>query len=282
MTTGFINRGRCVHCLRVTDSITADHVFPSSWYPDTTPATVQRWTVPCCFECNRELGKLERDLLVRLVLCVNPKSEAASGLASKALRSLGIDASRLSEREKIHRCGFRDKIRSELMPQADLVGKPGRIPGLGPPEGSESQWSIPIPWAGLAIVAEKIVRGCEYKLKDRLVEPPYGMRIFVSPSDVVPEPYASASQVFEFGPGCNVRRLFAREDPNVVLYWISVWNTLNFNIKIDLEDELMLTDRRSSRVQGIPGVVNRGAMQISSYLRNQPQPNPSLDTKRHS
>jgi hypothetical protein len=283
MAKGFISNGRCVHCLRVTDSVTADHVFPSSWYPDTTPAPVQRWTVPCCSECNGELGKLERDLLVRLILCVNPKYEAASGLASKVLRSLGIDARGLSERERIHRRRFRDKIRSELMPQAELAGKPGRIPGLGPPEGSESQWSIPIPWAGLAIVAEKIVRGCEYKLMARLIEPPYGLRIFVSPSDFVPDPYASASQVFDFGPGCSVRRLFAKEDPNVVLYWISVWNTLHFNVKIDLEDDLMQADQRASRVQGMPGSLNRKGMQISAYLRNQAQPDRSLDeTNRHS
>ena len=203
MATPLGTNGRCVHCLRLTDSITADHVFPSSWYPDTTPATVQRWTVPCCLECNRELGKLERDLLIRLVLCVNPKSEAASGLASKALRSLGLDADGLSEREKAHRARLRDKIRSELMPQADVVGKPGKIPGLGPPEGEVVQWAIPIPWAGLAIVGEKIIRGCEYKLKGRFLEAPYGMRIFVSPSDFVPQPYAAASEVLDFGPGCT-------------------------------------------------------------------------------
>lgn len=163
MTRTPTNSGRCVHCLSQTDSLTADHVFPSSWYPDTTPPTVQRWTVPCCSVCNLELGRLEKDLLIRLVLCVNPKSEAASGLASRALRSLGIDVDHLSERERIHRARLRNKLRAELMPQADLVGKPGKIPGLGPPEGSESPWSLPIPWAGLAIVAEKIVRGCEYK-----------------------------------------------------------------------------------------------------------------------
>jgi hypothetical protein len=283
MATVLVSNGRCVHCLRLTDSITADHVFPSSWYPDTTPATVQRWTVPCCSECNRELGKLERDLLIRLVLCVNPKSESASGLASKALRSLGLDADGLSEREKAHRARLGDKIRSELMPKADVAGKPGKIPGLGPPEGEDVQWAIPIPWAGLAIIAEKIVRGCEYKLKGRFLEAPYGVRIFVSPSDFVPQPYAAASEVFDFGPGCNVRRVFAREDPNVVLYWISIWNTLRFNVKIDLEDDLMKADQRSSRVQGMAAEENRGAMQISASLRNQPQPShSSLETKRHS
>jgi len=282
MTRTSTSRGRCVHCLSQTDSITADHVFPRSWYPDTTPPTVQRWTVPCCSVCNFELGRLEKDLLIRLVLCVNPKSEAASGLASRAMRSLGIDADRLSERETSHRAKLRDKIRAELMPHADLIEKPGKIPGLGPPEGSESPWSLPIPWAGLAIVAEKIVRGCEYKLKDRFVESPYGMRIFVSPSDFVPEPYASCSQVFEFGPGCSVRRLFAKEDRNIVLYWISIWDTLNLNVKIDLEGDLMKHDQRSSRVEGLPDAMNRKAMQISTYLRSTSQPNPSVGTKRNS
>jgi len=136
-------------------------------------------------------------------LCINPKSEAASGLASKALRSLGLDADGLSEREKAHRAGLRAKIRSELMPQTDVAGKPGKIPGLGPPEGEELELAIPIPWAGLAIIAEKIVRGCEYKLKGRYLEAPYGIRIFVSPSDFVPQPCVAASELFDFGPGCK-------------------------------------------------------------------------------
>lgn len=114
------------------------------------------------------------------------------------------------------------------------------------------------------------------------MESPYGMRIFVSPSDFVPEPYASSSQVFEFGPGCSVRRLFAREDPNVVLYWISIWGTLNLNVKIDLEGDLMKDDQRSSRVEGLPDATNGKAMQISSYLRSTSQPNPSVETKRNS
>jgi hypothetical protein len=39
--------------------------------------------------------------------------------------------------------------------------------------------------------------------------------------------------------------------------------------KIDLESELTLADQRSSRVEGMPGVTDRKAMQISTYLRNQ-------------
>src|ERR1035441_7983823 len=95
--------GRCVHCLRLSQPVTYDHGLPASWYPDTTPVNVQRWTAPSCRKCNSELGSLERDLLIRVVLCIDPKKEAVSGLASKVLRSLGLDADGVSETEKAHR-----------------------------------------------------------------------------------------------------------------------------------------------------------------------------------
>lgn len=160
MSEAASTNGRCVHCLRLTESIEADHVFPNSWYPDTTPPTLQRWTAPSCPECNRKLGQLEKDLLVRLILCIDPKSDSASGLAGKVLRSLGLDTNQLPEKEKVPRDRLRARIRSELMPSADVAEKPeARIPGLGPYESA--QWAIPVPWASLSIIAEKIARGCE-------------------------------------------------------------------------------------------------------------------------
>jgi hypothetical protein len=270
MAPALVTSGRCVHCLRLTESITADHVFPNSWYPDTTPPTVQRWTAPSCPECNRVRGQLEKDLLIRLVLCINPKSEAASGLASKALRSLGLDVEDLSEREKAHRDKLKAKIRSELMPYADVAEKPGAIPGLGPHEDQSVQWAIPIPWAGLSIVSEKIVRGCEYKLKERFVENPYGIRTFINRSGGVPQPFASHVEFFDFGPGCNIRRVFATEDPQVVRYWISIWDCLHFDVRIDLEDELQTADMKVSIVEGIAPQEVRAALRIPQYLRNQP------------
>jgi hypothetical protein len=115
-----------------------------------------------------------------------------------------------------------------------------------------------------------LFRGCEYKLRNRLVEPPYGVRTFVCESDVVPEPYASCAEFFDFGPGCKVRRVFAADDPNVVLYWMSIWDSLYFRVEIDLEDELLKRDQRSSRVEGIDLGENRKAMRIPPYLRNLP------------
>jgi hypothetical protein len=269
MVGELVRSPRCVHCLRVTESLTADHVFPTSWYPDTTSPTVQRWTVPSCPECNHALGQLEKDLLIRLVLCIDPKSDAVSGLASKALRSLGVDAEGLSETERSYRDKLKTKIRSELMAYADVAEKPGAIPGLGSQDRQPTEWAIPIPWAGLSIIAEKIARGCEYKLRDRFVENPYGIRTFVNSSDFMPLPLALHARTVNFGPGCNVRQVVAVEDPGVVRYWISVWNSLHLHIRIDLEGLLQNADKKLATVDGFaPRDVPR-AMQIPSYLRAQ-------------
>ena len=269
-------RRRCVHCLRQSDAITEDHVPPRSWYPDTTPQNVQRWKVPACPKCNKYLGQLEKDLLVRLALCIDPHSDAASGIGTLALRSLGIGAGELPEQERAHREKLRARVRAEFIPHAESKELPGKIPGLGPPDDQPSEWAIGIPWAGLSIIAEKIARGCEYKLKNRFIAPPYGLRTYVEESDVVPEPLASAIRVFDFGPGCKIQRLFATEDHNVVLYWITLWRSLCLHVRIDLEVELLKVDQRSRRCEGIAPSESRRMMTISPYLRSV---NPEVDDR---
>ena len=259
--------GRCVHCLRLSESITADHGFPDSWYPDTTPPSVQRWTAPSCPKCNGELGRLERDMLIRVVLCIDPKKEAVSGLSSKVLRSLGFDTDGLSGTDKTHRERLRSKLRAELIPYADLARGPGAIPGLGPYENSP--WAVPIPWASLSIITEKIARVCEHKIKGRFVEGPYGVGTSVdSAGGIVPAPLAPFAKVFDFGPGFRVTRLSPIEDPLIVRYWISIWDTLHLRAHIDLEDELRRLGSEGSRVEGLTPEQNRPAMRISPYLRN--------------
>ena len=66
---------------------------------------------PSCPKCNRELGRLEQDLLVRLVLCTNPQSDASAGLAARAFRSMGLDVAVLPSGEKALREKLRQRIR---------------------------------------------------------------------------------------------------------------------------------------------------------------------------
>ena len=92
-TAGRIRRpksdGRCIHCREPLVKPTKDHVFPSSWYPDTTPSGLERWTVPSCARCNGESGRLEKDLLVFFACCIDPTKPATRGLYQRVRRTIG-------------------------------------------------------------------------------------------------------------------------------------------------------------------------------------------------
>jgi hypothetical protein len=96
-----------------------------------------------------------------------------------------------------------------------------------------------------------MVCGCEYKLQDRYIELPYGIRTCITNPDAVHPWFTSFGKLVDLGPGCKVMRVFVTEDPNRVLYRISVWGTLCFHVRIDLEDELRKADPTFSRPQGI-------------------------------
>ncbi len=83
--------GRCVHCLQFHDELTWDHVFPESWYPDTTPEDLEKWKIPACLPCNKDYGRIEEDLLIKLGLCIDPKNHRGAGIAFKAVRALRSD-----------------------------------------------------------------------------------------------------------------------------------------------------------------------------------------------
>src|ERR1700694_4986341 len=123
--------GRCVHCREFHADMTKDHVFPDSWYPESTPKTVQRWTVPSCGRCNRELGHVEKEVFVRLGLCVNPQKVAATGISKRVIRSLGIGAEDIDEDEKRIRAALKDEVLRGAKPFAEEV-RPHILPGIGP------------------------------------------------------------------------------------------------------------------------------------------------------
>jgi len=81
------------------------------------------------------------------------------------------------------------------------------------------------------------------------------------------KPEMDAFFVIDFGPGCQVMRIFVTEDPKRVRYRIAVWGTLCFHVWIDLEDELRKVEPTFSRVQGITLRDDHGKMLISPYLR---------------
>src|SRR5271168_4263898 len=144
---------RCVHCGKSSAELTKDHVFSDSWYPDSTPSTVQRWTVPSCRTCNGDLGLVEKEVFVRLGLCVNPTKVAATGISKRIIRSFGIDAEGIDEDEKKIRAALKDEVLRGTKPFT-AAALPHLLPGIGPhPEApAEDQLQIAIPADKLNLV----------------------------------------------------------------------------------------------------------------------------------
>jgi len=229
---------RCVHCGKpFVDmpkdpmSRSDDHVFPTSWFPDSTPETVQRWTVPSHLKCNNDLGTLESDLFIRLAFCTDRRKIEASGLSQKALAALGIGVSGLTPKEERHRLARKAKLLKQINPK----GWSGLnvLPGLGPHKGFPYQLhqSIEIPPASLLAVTEKIVRGCEYKMNgDRIIDPPYEVSVHFVEEQEVPDIIRTFAPLgpLTLGPGFWIQRAAVQDDPLSALYRISIWDTLKF------------------------------------------------------
>jgi hypothetical protein len=224
------NYGRCVHYRE--GATTKDHVFPDSWYPESTPKTVQRWTVPSRRRCNGDLGEAEKKVFVRLALCVNPLKLAATGLSKKAIRSMGIGAKDIDEVEKRKRGALRNEVLKDARPFSEEA-RPHVLPGLGPHPGAPTgqQIQINISANRLYQVAKKVVRGCEYWFAGgRIVEVPYEIEIFFADQANVPDIVRAFNNfsAHHFGPGFRVRRGAAREDPWSAIYEVAIWDTLTF------------------------------------------------------
>lgn len=223
--------GRCIHCREELTAVTKDHVFPSCWYPDSTPSQVQRWTAPSCQKCNEYFGELEKDLLVYLACCVDPAKTAAQGLYERVRRTLGIGVEELSDEERQHREARRRKLLNEAQPYSAEI-EPHILPGLGPhPEApANSQMQVRIKAESIHEVVRKFVRGCEYWLAGgRVVEAPYEINIFfpaATPEDVDRLMASFAFGPVHLGPGLRIRRGAAHDEPLSVIYELVIWDTL--------------------------------------------------------
>lgn len=230
---------RCIHCLAFLVKETRDHVFPKSWYPDTTPPHIQRWTVPSCEACNKKYGALEQKVSIVLGLSMITDFEKveASGISGKALRSLGIGvvSTKLSREEQIHRRKLHEKIMKELLPYpSDANFKP--FPGFGPDPNFplEDHRIMKIP-PELDNVCEKVLRGCEYILGGkRYIEEPYRLRVYFlyDEEDQVIQDVINLIQgrgtSTHLGPGFKVERVYGIGEAGKisVLYRVVIWDTL--------------------------------------------------------
>src|SRR5690242_20656231 len=104
----------CIYCGKA-PGVEAEHVFPRGWYPETTPPTVQRVTVPSCKACNERYKKLEESVGRDLVMAMDVWAPEAAGVYATISRAWRTDTAR-DERERKHREGHLRNILRDSAP----------------------------------------------------------------------------------------------------------------------------------------------------------------------
>lgn len=215
----------CVHCLRDPVERNWDHVFPESWYPDTTPPNLAKWQVPSCINCNKELG-IESEFLIHVALCLDPKDPASRSIVQKALRALNPESAKTPSDGRA-RAGLSRRITSKLL-QGHEIPTEGIFPSLGERWGRPRGTGIAltIPAESFRRITEKIVRGITYLECERYIEAPHTIEFFAldeegaRPLRALLEAHGTT---LAREPGVIVRRAVVPDDGVSALYEIEFW-----------------------------------------------------------
>lgn len=221
--------GRCVHCLKSVSAITADHLFPRSWYPDTTPGNLEKWTFPACSPCNNQYGKIEEELRLLLAACLDPNSEAAAGIWQKALRSIkpeyaknGLDA--LRRRIKANR--FLKRIRA-----ANPEWHANAMPEIYP-DRPKGNIALLVPAEEIHKFIEKLVRGTLYLTERRYIEKEQEISVALlrpEDSDPIVGLLEEFGETHEREPGIRIKKGVAEDAKANAVFVFEIWNQFRFH-----------------------------------------------------
>ena len=219
--------GLCVHCLGWSDQLTWDHVFPESWYPDTTPRDMEKWKVPTCQPCNADYGRLEERLLVRMALALSPDDARAAGIPERALRAIDPDAAK-NERDRARREALRHRILGEIIVHG-TIPTTGFLPNFGPQSGVDPTVLASIRLAKpteLKRLIFKFVKGMTYVLDRKYLEPKRSIKVhFVGDEAARPvmELLNRAGTTYYRGPGITAIRGVAPDGTRTALFAFDIW-----------------------------------------------------------
>jgi hypothetical protein len=124
-------RPLCIHCLAA-PAEEKDHVLPRSWYPDGTPPTIQRLTVPSCKPCGARLKKAEEQTALGLMCARGFDKDhiAALGVYDRVratwdVKAPGSGPALKYRRDRIY--SIMSRVRPVIASPAEMVGA-ARIP----------------------------------------------------------------------------------------------------------------------------------------------------------
>jgi hypothetical protein len=242
--------GVCVHCLRDAKTRNWDHVFPQGWYPQTTPLDLEKWKIPSCIECNREYGAMEDEFSILLSACVDPKRAEASGIWAKTLRALDPSKGK-NDKDSRARQRKKEKLLACIL-AGDEIPEEGIYPGLEERWGRArpDQRALVIPARCFERLAEKIVRGLAYLEEGVLIGPDYVVEHHpLTSKGVLPIEDVLAKYGVERhgGPGVQIVRAVAGEDPVASLSKITIWGEFVLYVSVSPHDAQQVTagDRSS-------------------------------------
>lgn len=221
--------GECVHCGRSFRALTWDHVFPKSWYPDTTPPNLEKWQIPACKQCNKEYGKLEEDLLIRIGLCLDPKDYQSLGIPEKVIRALNPRDAKNQRDRRLRELKGR-KIFREML-SADKFPREGLFPNFDRPDAGwdEPPVALRINADHIKRFTEKIVKGITYLEDGHIIREPYRVQTFVLQDKDAAQVVLmlhKLGKIYAREPGILVHRGVAHDDRKTAIYSVTIWGRL--------------------------------------------------------
>jgi hypothetical protein len=196
---------------------TSDHIFPKSWYPDSTPPNLEKWQMPSCEDCNRKYGKLEDDLLQRFSLCVDNRALESLGLGTRLVKALDPSRGRDSRDTEI-----RVRRAAKLLGQQHVpTGDKPIVQMSNAPSGV----AIPVKVRDLELLGEKIMRGMIYLHMGLTVGDEFDLfcNAFPRPHPTFDALLASKGALHQNGPGIRIRWIKPGATPLGCTFMIEVF-----------------------------------------------------------
>lgn len=221
--------GRCVHCLKHLDKRNWDHVFPVSWYPDSTPQNLEKWKIPSCKPCNDEYGRIEEKFGQLLSFCVDPGRPESAGVYRRMLRAFDPKHAKTVKDRKI-REAKRQKLLEEFKHGEQIPDK-GIYPGLGErwDRPRDQQIALTIPKRYFDRIGIKIVRGIAFIEDGQFIEDKYQIETYAVQAAGAEEFEKALSRFghsLSRGPGILVDRAVTDDDSVSSIYKITIWGEL--------------------------------------------------------
>lgn len=226
--------GKCVHCLADPVERNWDHVLPESWYPDSTPLNLSKWTAPSCVPCNDALAKVEDEFLRLVSVCLDPDNPASASIVEKANRSRN-PKSAADGREQRIRGAAGKQLHSRLL-HGSKIPNTGIYPSLNDKFETprEERVAVMLSAKSFKNITEKMVRGIFWVLDKKFIEPPYSVSFFaLTEAGTAPirELLSMNGELYDRGPGLKIHRAVATDGLSSA-FEIILWDQVKLHAMI--------------------------------------------------